>query len=562
MRKSILRYFITLLLISLCICSTTSIFIISNLMKDDSETEMLYSVKLIEYNLDYSKDLNKQIETLNPLAYSDDTRISVINEKGRVLADTYKKDISSNHIHREEVQEALHSKNHVGYAMRRSETTNQPLLYAAYYKDHHIIRLSIPYSGVWGYIPELLPAFLISIFISIVFSYILARQLSKRVTKPLTEISDSLNNMTDDYHFELPTTDYEEFTTIIDTIKNLSHRLRKSMRETRFEQDKINAILRKMKEGFILLDENGMILSVNDSAIRILGPLKEKDNLIDHIHYPELIHALMNDSKKQRIELSIHGFDYQCAISRLPFGTALFFMDITAMKNSQKMREEFFSSVSHELKTPITAIRGYSELLSQGFINDDAQKKKMLTKIQDEVGNMSSLINDILMLSRLDSDDLIVEKVPIKMKTLLDDLKEDYEGLLLKYKVDLIIDAEPITYIGDNSQIETLLSNLVSNAIKYNKENGQVYVHVFSQDNEMVIEVKDTGIGIPHADQGRVFERFYRVDKGRSRAKGGTGLGLAIVKHIVSYNNGSIHLESQLGEGTDIKITLPNEEAH
>lgn len=444
MRQSILRYFISLLLVSLCICSATSIFIISGSMKEDSEREMMYSVKLIEYNLDYSGDLNKQIETLNPLAFSDDTRISVIDEKGKVLADTYKDDISSNHIKREEVQEALHSSNHEGYAMRRSETTNQTLLYAAYYKDTHIIRLSIPYSGVWGYFPELAPAFAISILISILFSYIVARKLSKRVTQPLTEISESLNNMTEDYRFELPTTDYEEFTPIIDTIENLSHRLRKSMRETRFEQDKINAILRKMEEGFILLDENGMILSVNDSAIKILGPLKEKDNLVDHISYPNLINALNSASKKQRIELKIHDFDYQCAISRLPFGTALFFVDITAMKNSQKMREEFFSSVSHELKTPITAIRGYSELLSQGFINDENQKKMMLSKIQTEVTNMSSLINDILMLSRLDSDDLIVEKVPVKMQALMKDISEDYEGLLLKYKVELHTDVEQI----------------------------------------------------------------------------------------------------------------------
>lgn len=558
MRQSILRYFISLLLVSLCICSATSIFIISGSMQHDSEREMMYSVKLIEYNLDYSGDLNKQIETLNPLAFSDDTRISVIDKNGKVLADTYKKDISSNHIKREEVQEALHSPNHVGYAKRRSETTNQPLLYAAYYKDNHIVRLSIPYSGIWGYFPELIPAFVISILVSVLFSYILARKLSKIVTQPLTEISESLNNMTEDYRFELPTTDYEEFTPIIDTLENLSHRLRKSMRETRFEQDKINAILRKMEEGFILLDENGMILSVNDSAIKILGPLKEKDNLVDHISYPELINALNSAPKKQRIELKIHDFDYQCAISRLPFGTALFFVDITAMKNSQKMREEFFSSVSHELKTPITAIRGYSELLSQGFINDENQKKMMLSKIQTEVTNMSSLINDILMLSRLDSDDLIVEKVPVKMQALMKDISEDYEGLLLKYKVELHTDVDPITYVGNGSQIETLISNLVSNAIKYNKEDGHVYVHIYSKKDNMVIEVKDTGIGIPLADQGRVFERFYRVDKGRSRIKGGTGLGLAIVKHIVSYNKGTVKLHSQLGEGTCITITLPN----
>ena len=128
----------------------------------------------------------------------------------------------------------------------------------------------------------------------------------------------------------------------------------------------------------------------------------------------------------------------------------------------------------------------------------------------------------------------------------------------MKYNVELHTDVEPITYIGNGSQIETLISNLVSNAIKYNKENGHVYVHIYSKKDNMIIEVKDTGIGIPLADQGRVFERFYRVDKGRSRIKGGTGLGLAIVKHIVSYNKGKVKLHSQLGEGTCITITLPN----
>ena len=165
------------------------------------------------------------------------------------------------------------------------------------------------------------------------------------------------------------------------------------------------------KQRTIYLNDASKAAIKNYMAVRPTDALKEKDNLIDHITYPNLINALNSAPKKQRIELKIHDFDYQCAISRLPFGTALFFVDITAMKNSQKMREEFFSSVSHELKTPITAIRGYSELLSQGFINDENQKKMMLSKIQTEVTNMSSLINDILMLSRLDSDDLIVENL-------------------------------------------------------------------------------------------------------------------------------------------------------
>ena len=207
----------------------------------------------------------------------------------------------------------------------------------------------------------------------------------------------------------------------------------------------------------------------------------------------------------------------------------------------------------------MTSIRGYSDLLTQGLVVDEHQKQMMLEKIQNEVTNMSTLINDILMLSRIENMDIEVEMMPMKMKSVVDEVLESYDVEISKHDITVCTDFADMTYIGNHQQIYTLLNNLIGNAIKYNKDHGYVEVVIEPLDEAMKIVVKDTGIGIPLADQARVFERFYRVDKGRSKQRGGTGLGLAIVKHIVSHYKGTIHLSSELEHGTTIEIILPQQ---
>lgn len=557
MKKAIVRSYIIILFISLAITSALSFFLLSYGEMENTEQQMTYAVKLIDYSMNYKKNLNQQIAKMQPLIFTENTRISIISKEGKVLADTYKSFISENHLQRKEVQMALHNSTHEGYAIRSSDTTKEQMLYVAYYHHGYIIRLSIPYRGLTQYLPLLIPALSISFVISFLISLLIARVMSKRIVSPLNEIDYALQNMSDDYRFELHSYPYQEFNHIVNTIEDLSHRLRKAKRETRFEQKKIDDIIDRMKEGFILLDESNNILSINQAAMDIVGSQEINSHLEDGIDIDELNEALKTQSDHEKIEFKLNNNYYKCYLSRFPFGTALFFVDITAVRNNEKMREEFFSSVSHELKTPITSIRGYTELMLAGVVTDQAKEKQMLEKILVQVKNMSNLINDILMLSRLDNDDLVVERVPIRMRTLVNDVLENYDGLLLKEKITVEKNVDDITYVGNNQQISNLLSNLVSNAIKYNKPGGKLFVSVSKQDNDMVIKVEDTGIGIPEKDQQRVFERFYRVDKGRSRAKGGTGLGLAIVKHITSYNNGKIHLSSTLGVGTCITITLP-----
>lgn len=555
MTKSILRYFIIILIVTLLSTSLLSATFLSKNLLNATKQDMLYSLKLMNYAIDYTQPLENQVEELKSLSYSDKTRISIIDTKGNVLADTDIEDHMENHLNREEVQGAL--KNSTGYAFRYSQSTKENMLYVAYFVDHYILRLSIPYRGLIDELPTLIPALTMSVIGSFIIAYILSRKLAYTISKPIIEISDSLDHMSQDFRFHLKQYKYSEFNIIVETIHNLSHRLRKSMKEVKLEQSKIDEILKQMNEGFVLLDEHYKILSMNAKAVSILGTMKLYSYFLDYTYYPEIINALKNDVSKQELEIKSNGSIYACYISRIDLGTTLLFLDITANKKAEKMRSEFFSNVSHELKTPLTSIRGYSEILAQGMIQDEQKKQSMLCKIQKEVNNMSSLINDILMLSRLESMDIKGDIIPIRMKGLVEEVLESYETEISMHNIEVYTQFEDIVYEGNHKQIYTLLNNIIGNAIKYNVDHGKVFIDIQLQGEAIKIRVEDTGIGIALADQARVFERFYRGDKGRSKQRGGTGLGLAIVKHIVSHYNGVIELESELNKGTKIEIILP-----
>lgn len=221
------------------------------------------------------------------------------------------------------------------------------------------------------------------------------------------------------------------------------------------------------------------------------------------------------------------------------------------------VRQEFFSNASHELKTPITSVRGYVELLENGMATDEQMKKDFLTRIKKETFNMTNLINDILMISRLETKELEVILTEVRICPLLNEVCKSLKPLAKEYQVNLQTNCKPITMTANSQQLSELFSNLITNAIKYNKPGGKVDVTVTSETKELIITVEDTGVGIPEDAKLRIFERFYRVDKGRSKKVGGTGLGLSIVKHIVNYYEGSIEVESKLMEGTKFTVRLP-----
>lgn len=232
---------------------------------------------------------------------------------------------------------------------------------------------------------------------------------------------------------------------------------------------------------------------------------------------------------------------------------------ISRLEFEKKVRQEFFSNASHELKTPITAIRGYAELLDNGFVEDEETKKKFIRRILKSTENMTQLIEDILMISRLETKDAEVSFSMVRFNPLVEDVFDAVEPIAAEYGVTLHRECEPVAIEASVKQMRELLMNLIVNGIKYNHPGGNVWVKIASSGHNAVIRVKDDGMGISEADQQRVFERFYRVDKGRSKKMGGTGLGLSIVKHIVEFNEGYMRLKSQVGKGSEFIISLPLE---
>lgn len=228
-----------------------------------------------------------------------------------------------------------------------------------------------------------------------------------------------------------------------------------------------------------------------------------------------------------------------------------------AMLHEKEIRQEFFVNVSHELKTPITSIKGYTELLVQGFVTKEEEREEFYRRILSETNSMCELIEDSLEISRLESKEVYVKKTLIRVCLLVEEIVESLRPMAEQYHIMLHKECEPITIFADENQLTVLLKNLIGNGIKYNRAGGEVWVHVLKQNGKMMLVVKDNGIGIEEEDQKHIFERFYRVDKGRCKKTGGTGLGLSIVKHIVEYNEGTIEVESKVGKGSRFVVWLP-----
>ena len=230
---------------------------------------------------------------------------------------------------------------------------------------------------------------------------------------------------------------------------------------------------------------------------------------------------------------------------------------LSRIDKEKQIRQEFFSNASHELKTPITSIQGYAELMESGMIQDENMKMDFIKRIKREAINMAGLINDILMISRLEAKDAEVVVSDVRVSVLLEEIIDSLKPAAAAGQVFIHCDCQPLSIKANPQQMKELLSNLVSNAVKYNRPGGQGWVNIREKDGNMVARVRDNGVGIPQESLDRIFERFYRVDKGRSRKQGGTGLGLSIVKHIVNFYHGTIRVTSQLDEGTEFVVTIP-----
>ena len=485
-----------------------------------------------------------------------DYRITWIDTDGTVLydSDALSSDME-NHLEREEIKEALATG--YGESKRYSATLMDRSLYAAQrLEDGTVLRLSIAQSSILTLVLGMAQPISIVIVLAVVLSVVLAVRLSKSIVKPLNEI---------DLNHPLSNEGYDELAPLLRRIDGQQKQLRGQKTRLEQKQAELDTIIGSMSEGMVLLNERGKIVSINPAAMRLLGTswncvgtdmLTVSRNLDLH---DILSRALQGQSEVQTV--SLEAGKYQISASPIMseekvVGAALCFFDVTEKEKAEQMRREFTSNVSHELKTPLHSISGYAELLQNNMVKQ-GDIVPFAGKIYREAQRMTSLVEDILSLSHLDEGAEDMEWIEVDLYELAAKAIAGLEAEAKAAEVKMSLHGEYCSLHGVPQLLHSILYNLCDNAIKYNKNGGEVTVSVERQDADAVLTVSDTGIGIPAQEQARIFERFYRVDKSRSKEVGGTGLGLSIVKHAVLIHHGTIEVDSAVDEGTTITVRLP-----
>lgn len=415
--------------------------------------------------------------------------------------------------------------------------------------------------------------FLITLVVLLLL-YFVHKFVKDNIITPIDEISTEIAKIKDrNTKTEFKTYKVERLNKLCKELSMVEDDVEKVVNNLDLERNKINYILDNMKDGFIIFDKYKKVFTINKKARQILDCYK-KELGKDIIYYTQNIKFLENIDEVLRTKTNVT-FDIKTDNKKVysvhinPIKAGLFnskksggiilIIDVTLDKKTEKIRQEFFSNASHELKTPITSIQGYTELLYNDFAKDKEQEKEFLEKIQFEINNITSLVNDILLIAKLETKEKDTPKLDtnINLVDLTNEIIETTKPACIENNILVENNCELVHIKADYKKIHELVSNLVTNAIKYNRQDGIVKVSCSDDDKFIYIVVEDTGIGIPKVDTERIFERFYRVEKGRSKSLGGTGLGLSIVKHIVKYYNGTIKVRSIEGEGSEFKIKLP-----
>lgn len=490
---------------------------------------------------------------------SEELRITWIDKNGKVLFDN-KTDASSmeNHLEREEVRQAV--ENGYGKSSRYSETLTEKSLYSAKkLSDGSVLRLSVSqYSVLTLFLGMLRPVLIIAL-LAVVLALLLAYRLSKNIVTPLNKLNlDSpLSNKV-----------YEELSPLLKRMDAQQRQLKHQSEELKQKREEFETATENMSEGLIILNEKGVILSINRAAAKMLGLSEDsvgKDIFSEktsvNLKEPTQI-ALSGKNTEEVFALR----DGNCQLLANPvstdgkvMGAALLVLDVTEKERAEQMRREFTANVSHELKTPLQTISGYAELLANGMVADK-DKTAFSEKIYAEAQRMIRLIEDIIKLSNLDEGAVELTRETVDLYVTAENTVRSLLPAAKKANVTLSLNGENAEIYGIPQLLTAVVYNLCDNAIKYNKDGGTVFVNVKNNAENIVLSVRDTGIGIPKEQQERIFERFYRVDKSHSKEVGGTGLGLSIVKHAAKLHDAKITLESEVGKGTGITVIFPKKQ--
>ena len=486
-------------------------------------------------------------------------RVTIIAEDGSVLyeSETDPYDME-NHLERPEVQEALIYG--FGEDTRQSHTLLENLHYAASrLSDGRILRLAVPADTLLSFIAEMLLPMIVILILLLIFFAWFSMRAAKRITDPINSI---------DLEHPESTEEYEELSPLLYRISKQQATIKEQIESAERRSREFSIITDNMAEGLAVIDKEMRILSVNRAASRLFDAeeANQGDSVLS-INRSDLFTSVVTDALSgKRAETIIDNKTRTLQVIGSPVfehsvvtGAVIIIMDITEKSERERLRREFTANVSHELKTPLTSISGFAELLKNGGVSEE-NVKDFGKEIYDESQRLIALVHDIIRLSKLDEGDGGDETMErISVSEIAEDVVSRLRKRAESFSVQLEFKAEDPGFInGSDLLLDEMIANLTDNAIKYNRKGGKASIVVRREGEEVVLTVSDTGIGIPDEDKDRVFERFYRVDKSRSRASGGTGLGLSIVRHSAMMLHGSIALKSKLGEGTEITVRFPS----
>ena len=522
--------------------------IFENQLEDQLQKETAFVATAIENEgISYFDNLSK-----------DGDRVTLIDKDGTVLADS-QVDVSKleNHGDREEVKQAETEGR--GQSVRYSSTMTEKTVYYAQKLDNgQILRISADQFTIVTILLGISQPIAIVVIAAIVLSLILSTNVAKHIVEPINDL---------DLDDPMENTVYDELSPLLRKIAHQNSTIEEQLKEARQKQEEFRIITDNMSEGFIVIDNQMKILTYNAAALKLFGAeQKTPENILALSRSKPFRDAIYKslDGEHSQAEMTTDERVYSIISNPVydteqeVIGAVIVVSDITEISRREQLRREFTSNVSHELKTPLTSISGFAEIMKSGG-TDEATVVDFSRSIYDEAQRLISLVSDIIKLSELDDGTIEYEPETVDLYTLSLEIASRLSPQAQEKKIHFTVNGEKAEITGVRKILDEIIFNLCDNAVKYNRSGGDVKVSVKNSADTVTVTVSDTGIGIPTVQQDRVFERFYRVDKARSKSIGGTGLGLSIVKHGVMYHNAQISLESKENEGTTVVINFPKQ---
>ncbi|PAK54202.1 two-component system histidine kinase PnpS [Paenibacillus sp. 7541] len=552
------------------------------------EQNMTREIKLLQATMEFA-DMNSDtaIDYYTDLALRlreiSEVRVTFIKNDGTVIGDSEMDPRTmDNHADREEMLRAVEEGQ--GSAVRYSSTLNEDMLYvvlpvqAGTAYDGYI-RLSVTLQAVDSGIRQGWMMMGAGLFVLFVIAAVVSYRVSREITSPLekiTKVARRISRLEYDARVDIQRKD--EIGHLASAINGMADSLQTQLRTIRDNEDLLQSVLNNMTGGIIMVNQAGIIVLINRAAEEMLGVQakvvtgKSYRELRQHYELTKLIEDGMASRSSFREERTLYPAESIIRMDGVTMvqedgsyrGMLFHLQDVTDIRRLERMRSEFVANVSHELKTPLAAVKGFTETLLVGGVSDEKTARSFLQIIYDESERLNRLIGDILELSKIESKRIQMDYSPIHLSSFFDTITEMMRAVAEKKRITLDVDvSEELFLEGDEDKLRQIFVNLISNSVNYTQEGGKVEVTARekpggdNQDDMIEIVVKDSGIGIPKKDLPRIFERFYRVDKARSRGSGGTGLGLSIVKHLVEQHHGRISVDSEVGVGSSFMIELP-----